>query len=59
MILFFTVDKTLTASLMSANANDLTTVRGVEQNKKRKGYLIFTLSFDIVFQVLITEGEGH
>lgn len=36
LILFFTVDKTFTATPTSAKANDLNTAREVEQNKKRK-----------------------
>lgn len=59
MILFFAVDKTFSAPLMSANANDLNTVREVEPNQKRKGGLILTLSFDIVFWLLITTAELH
>lgn len=59
MILFFAVDKTFSAPLMSANANDLNTVREVGPNKKRKGCLILTLSFDIVFWPLITTAKLH
>lgn len=60
LILFFTVDKTCTVSLMSANANDFTDSKGSGGEREEKRLPGTPLSFfHIVFEVLITGVKGQ